>query len=300
MLFALHNTIRKTPWLGRIALRSIPDLLWTIEVRPIGKMQIRLRQHRMYWLRPPLSQECFMLAALQRFVRPQDVVYDIGANIGLYSRFLVHCCGASTVYAFEPMENNRHLLKKNLELGGCTSRVSVVPIALGNADGTCEFQVDDLSSNSGTLDAVTHGKPSASRAQYGLPPRTVRVSVARLDSLEKSHGISTPDVIKLDVEGAEAFVLEGGKSVLSRHPCRLVIELHGPEVAKKVLNELWNLGYSCWGRLSREGKATYSAIVPDDLKYITDKYSLHHVLASRDPDELCQPMVESGTLTTAN
>jgi len=256
---------------------------------------IRLRQHRMYWLRPPLLGESFMLSALQRLVREGDVVYDIGANIGLYSRFLVQCFGASKVYAFEPMVDNQRLMAKNFELGGCASRVTVVPLAIGNEDGTCEFQVDDLTSNTGSLDVVRGGKPSASRAQYGLPPRTVRVPVARLDSIEELKGIPKPDVIKLDVEGAEALALEGAENLLSRHACRLVIELHGADVAQKVLKQLWNYGYYCFGLLAKNGTRTYSALLDDDLKYVTDKYSLHHVLASRNADELKAPIEEFRT-----
>src|SRR5579863_3672607 len=126
----LHHLVRTTPWLGRIALKSIPDLKWHINVKPIGKMSIRLRQHRMYWLRPPLTSEVFMLGALKELVRKGDVVYDVGANIGLYSRFLIQYFEASRVYAFEPIEGNRRLLKENLELGGCTSQVSILPYAV--------------------------------------------------------------------------------------------------------------------------------------------------------------------------
>jgi FkbM family methyltransferase len=233
-----------------------------------------------------------MLGALQRLVREGDVVYDVGANIGLYSRFLVQCFGASKVYAFEPMEGNQELLAKNLELGGCASRVSVIPLAIGNEDGTCEFQVDDLTSNTGSLDVVTGGKASESRAQYGLPPQTVRVPVGRLDSLAELKGIPKPDVIKLDVEGAEALALEGAEILLSQRVCRLVIELHGAEVARKVLRQLWNHGYYCFGLLAKDGRKIYSPLLEHDLEYVQDKYSLHHVLASPNAEELSAPIDE--------
>ena len=53
----------------------------------IGLFRIRARRNRSFWLRDPLAQERFPLAALRALVRPGDVVYDVGANIGLYTRF---------------------------------------------------------------------------------------------------------------------------------------------------------------------------------------------------------------------
>jgi FkbM family methyltransferase len=295
MLSYLQNWVRASPRLGKIAIKSIPDLKFHIDVEPIGSMAIRLRQHRMFWLRHPLIFEGFMLGALRRLVRKGDVIYDIGANIGLYSRFMAQCFDASRVYAFEPIENNRTLLVENLRLGRCESRVEIVPLAVSNEDGTCEFQIDDLTSNSGTLDAVTHGNPSQSRAQYGLPPATIRVPVACLDTLVESKGFATPALIKLDVEGAEALALEGAKSLLSQHGPYLVIELHGAEAGRQVLQVLWSVNYHCFGYLEKNGARAYQEITPVDLEHITDQYSLHFLVASREPANLIQP-IEDFTL----
>ena len=290
MLSYLHHKVRTTPWLGRLALKAIPDLKLQVNVKPVGKVAIRLRQHRMYWLRPPLAGEGFMLGTLQRLLHEGDVVYDIGANVGLYSRFLVQCFHASHVYAFEPMEGNRSLLNENLTIAGCTPKVTVVPCAVGDQDGTTEFQVDTLTSNSGTLDAVTHGKPSQSHRQYGLPPATVSVTVSRLDTLVESNQLPRPDMIKLDVEGAEALALDGARHVLLQHKPRLVIELHGANFARNVLEILWSLNYHCFGYLDTNGASTYKKLSPADLEYITAPYSLHFVAASTNQADLEQPI----------
>jgi len=255
-------------------------------------MAIRLRQHRMYWLREPLSLERFMLGGLQRLVKKGDVVYDIGANIGLYSRFILQKFGASRICAFEPMESNRLLLAENMTIAGCDERVSIFQCAVGNEDGAVEFQIDDLTSNSGALDAVTGGKPSPSRAQYGLPPRTVRVKIARLDTLIDAGELPKPDVIKLDVEGAEAMALEGAKNLLSSAGPRLVIELHGSEVARQVAEMLWSFGYHCFGPLIKDGVRTYEEVTPEKLKTVLDKYSLHYILASKVRSDLLPPFEE--------
>ena len=294
MLTGIHRLVRKTPWLGRTVLRSIPDVKLRINIEPIGKMAIRLRQHRLYWLRPPLRDDRYMFGALQRLVRKGDIVYDLGANIGLYCRFFVQSCGAAHIYAFEPWVQNRNILAENLEIGKCSSKVSILPYAVGNVDSTLEFQIDDLTSNSGTLDVVAGGRASQSRAQYGLAPRTVSVPAVRLDSLVQKGETPIPNVIKIDIEGAEALALEGAGQLLSRRICRLAMELHGVEVTKRVLNILWEHDYHCYGLLLKDGERKHSHINKEDLRYINDPYSLHRLIASPDRDELATPIEEFG------
>ncbi len=233
-----------------------------------------------------------MLGGVQRLLREGDVAYDIGANIGLYSRFMVQVFKASHVYAFEPVVDNCSVITENLKIVGCTAQVTIMPCAVGDQDGTCDFQVDRLTSNSGALDAVKHGQASASHSQYGLPPTVARVPAYRLDTLLQNGSIRKPDVIKLDVEGAEAIALEGARHLLSRHHPRLVIELHGAELARSVLETLWKLDYHCFGCLEVNGVSTYKELTPADLDFLTELYSLHYLVASTRFQDLVQPIKE--------
>lgn len=80
--------------LARAALGVVPDWHMTVSVPQIGNMRIRMRRNRSYWLRPPLTHEWYPLAVLRAFVRPNSVVWDVGANIGLYSRWLASHLGS--------------------------------------------------------------------------------------------------------------------------------------------------------------------------------------------------------------
>ncbi len=231
-----------------------------------------------------------MLGALLRLVHPGDVVYDIGANIGLYTRFMVQKFRASRVYAFEPMSENRPLLIRNLEIGGCAGQVIVLPFAIADEDDTADFQIDDMSSASGTLDAVTHGDACQGRRQYRLPPITEAVEVARLDTVIAHKALTPPDVIKIDIEGAEAMALRGGHRLLCARRPRLAIELHGPAVAAEVLQVLWDCKYHCFGYLDTGGERAYKKIAPSDLPAINDLYSLHFLVASTREEELTLPI----------
>src|SRR5262249_55222707 len=151
---------------------------------------------------------------LRQLVRPGDVVFDAGANIGLHVRFLVRCFGTRKVIAFEPISQNVELLAKNVQLGHCENRVQIFQLALADFDGEDEFQVDDISTASGSLNVITCGEACQARKQYGFSPLTQKVTVARIDTLRARGDLPIPNVIKVDVEGAEERLLRGGLGTL--------------------------------------------------------------------------------------
>lgn len=282
--------IRTRPVLGRVVVGAIPNMLWKVDVRGIGPLAINLRRNRSFWLRDPLTHEAFMLAALRRLIVPGDVVFDAGANIGMYVRFIVRQFGAGRVVAFEPMTENQALLARNIELGNCQDRVQVMKIALADYDGVDQFQTDDMSSASGALNIITQGKASEGRRQYGLPPAIETVTVARLDTLVGNGTLPVPQVIKVDVEGAELRLLQGAGKILEQHGPRLAIELHGVEESCTVVRFLRGAGYHLFGVLeTRKGRA-YQEIQITDLDELIDQYSLHFCIACRDCEILRAPL----------
>jgi FkbM family methyltransferase len=290
ILKSLHHAIRTHPTLGRMAVFAIPDIRWSVDVRGIGPMSINLRRNRSYWLRDPLCHESFMLGAMQRFIRPDDIVFDVGANIGLYVRFMAQRFGAGRVIAFEPMSQNQALLHQNIRLGNCQDRVQIVATALADYDGTDEFQTDDISSASGTLNVVTQGGPSQARRQYGLPSITETVTVARLDTMVESGTLPAPNVIKIDVEGAEERLLRGAARTLEKYSPILAIELHGTQESRAVVRFLLNIGYLLFGFLNTDKGSIYREIVTSDIDNITGPYSLYHCIAGRDREVLRTPI----------
>ena len=203
------------PGAGSCGLRAIPDMRWTVDVRGIGAMIINLRRNRAFWLRDPLTHEDFMLGALQQLIEPGDVVFDVGANIGLLCPLhaLPFQCLAGWWHSSR-CGKTFPFLQRNIQLGDCVGRTQVVVTALADYDGNDAFQIDDMSSASGTLDVVSQGSAAQGRRQYGLPPKTETVTVARLDTLVESGAVPVPQVIKIDVEGAEALVLRGAAGTL--------------------------------------------------------------------------------------
>lgn len=280
------NWIRKHPTLGRLALNLLPDIKWHIRIPSIGQFLIRLRRHRSFWIRHPFTHETFPFAALQRLVLPGEVVYDVGANIGLYLRFLFTHCHAGKVYAFEPMTENRALLLKNIELGKVTDKATVFPVALSDSEGNEKLQIDDLMSGSAALDRITKGAPSLGRLKYGMSALTELVATTRIDTLLKDESIQRPHCIKIDVEGAELLVLQGAIHTLEKYRPKLLIELHGVEMGREVFHLLNNIGYHCYSPLAEGNVRQYQKVTTEKVGVISNYYDFHFLVASMDESDL--------------
>jgi FkbM family methyltransferase len=281
--------LRGRPALGRVALQCVPDICTRINVETIGPFYIRLRRNRSFWLRDPLTHERIVFGGLKRLVRPGDVVYDVGANVGLYTRFLVAAFGASRVLAFEPMRSNIELLRKNIAVDPATAAcVTVFELALGDSDGQELLQVDDVMSASASLDRVREGRPAEGRQQFGLPPATEQVVVRRLDTLINEAKLPPPDVIKVDIEGAEQLFLSGALDTLAKYRPRLIMEMHDPATTRQVLKTLESQGYSTYGFAPEGSQSVWRATRASDLSETAGIHDLHHVYAAANPELLAR------------
>ena len=142
-------------------------------------------------------------------------VLDIGANIGVSAVFFSTLFPRARVIAFEPSPDNVDLLRKNTESVG---RVEVVPLALGERDGTLELFSSDAAANFGGFSRFEAGSDVGRKT--AVPVRHAGRQLAEL-------GVAGADVIKVDVEGSEWEVLSSlGEDFLSRTKY-IAGELHG-------------------------------------------------------------------------
>lgn len=182
-------------------------------------------------------------------VREDDVFYDVGANTGLYSCLVADVVERGPI-AFEPHPDNANRLEENAELNGAD--VSLFRYALADSAGEAELTItlDDVGSAGHTLVSDWDGGVDS----ITIPKR-------RGDDLIAEEGLPQPTVLKIDVEGAEAAVLDGLEATLSRPECRLVycethadrLELQGSSVAA-VREKLASHGFSVAERAVRQGK----------------------------------------------
>jgi len=149
-------------------------------------------------------------------IRPNDCVWDVGANVGLYSVQFSRIVGASgKVVAFEPSPRNLARLRSATV---SLQNVVVVPMALGDTVGSMTFAEgsDATGATSRVVDRAEH--PTGA---------TVEVEVHRGDDLVRASRADEPDVIKIDTEGFEIDVIRGLEQTLRGSKLRaLFVEIH--------------------------------------------------------------------------
>lgn len=187
-----------------------------------------------------IVESCAQEAALGRLlgeVRPQDVVYDIGAHHGLYSVLLAQ--KVKRVIAFEPEQECHARLQKNIEINGLPNITSFCS-AIGDRDAEETLYLGD---GVGVINSGRLGPHFTSGARE-------TISVVRGDTFRQSQNLPAPTVMKIDVEGYEGLVLEGFRQSLSLPECRLVCcEIHPlllpqPTTKETVVDTLRSLGFS--------------------------------------------------------
>jgi FkbM family methyltransferase len=195
--------------------------LWTFFNRSQLEIPFEFRWH--YGLRlnlylgNDLSRQLFVggcadpneFALLDKLLQPGMTFVDAGANDGLYTLFAARALGPEgLVLSFEPSAREFSRLERNVALNGFTN-VSLFCAALADRDGEAGLRIAGHEhEGQNTLGDFVHQGISA--------VRTERVSTRSLDSMALELGLSRLDVIKLDVEGAEARVVEGALDSLRR------------------------------------------------------------------------------------
>lgn len=147
-------------------------------------------------------------------IRSGDVIWDVGANVGYYTKKFAETAGpGGHICAFEPFPETVDRLRGEV---AHLDTVSIHPIALGSDDGILQMQAgtDAL----GATNRIIEGEP-------GSVLTTVEVSTA--DSIYSNGIAKLPNVVKIDTEGYEHDVLSGMSCMLDKEDLRAVfIEVH--------------------------------------------------------------------------
>jgi FkbM family methyltransferase len=165
------------------------------------------------------------------------VIYNIGAAQGFYA-CLTAAAGAR-VFAFEPDPENCQALRRNLTHNNLFDRVSTYAVALGHTAGEVTLYTE----------GVRGAAPSL--ADNSGQRKSIVVPILRLDDVVAVNR-TPPDVIIMDVEGAEGLVLAGAHDLLSsgKRPKDIFIELHPRylpsfgAIAEEVWKSIMNYGYT--------------------------------------------------------
>ena len=154
----------------------------------------------------------------RRFVKPGDVVWDVGANQGLFSFAALAASGASgRVVAFEPDPFLAGLMYRTRNAQAVESRMDILPIAVAGDTALAEFSVATKDRALNHLTTLS-GNPHAGGERERITVMTV--SLAWLATQMRA-----PDIVKVDVEGGELEVLRGAGELLLRSRPTWIIEV---------------------------------------------------------------------------
>ena len=181
---------------------------------------------------------------LKATLRPDDVLWDVGANIGVMTLVAARRC--RHVVAFEPEPVARRRLEENIAMNAI-GNVTVVPVALGVSDGSARM-LRGPATNLGMSRMAAEGEAA-----------DVEVRVRSAEAL-LSEGLPAPTLMKVDVEGAELGVFQGAQKLLSAGRMRAaVFESSEDDDTGSASMEIEQLLGKCGFRVRELGRSDVSA-----------------------------------------
>ncbi|MDV3347375.1 amino acid adenylation domain-containing protein [Leptothoe sp. LEGE 181152] len=188
-------------------------------------------------------------------IQPGDCVFDVGANIGMFTLFVQQTCPETTVYAFEPIPPTFERLQANVQPYG--DQVTVIPQGLSNQAETLEFTFyPEMSGVSGRFADPDQDKQVAEAVlmNYDIDhvrqfvderyrSETYACQLTTLSDLIQHYEVDQIDLLKVDVEKSELLVLEGIQPQDWPKIKQLTLEVEGAEMLQQVCQLLESHGY---------------------------------------------------------
>ena len=213
----------------RLPLKLIPKRMVVPIVRgPLrGKRWIVGASTHGCWLG---SYEYQKQSIFKKTVKSGYVVYDIGAHVGFYTLLSSVLVGTQgKVIAFEPVQRNLEYLKKHVEINSCNN-VEILPYAVSDNMGIKRFS---FSINPSMGHLCEDGE--------------IEVQVVTVDEIFRFRNIPCPNIVKIDVEGAEYGVLRGAEHTIRQHRPVLFLSTHGPDIHRNCCAMLQAMSYHLAG-----------------------------------------------------
>lgn len=172
------------------------------------------RQLNQYDFVDDIRSERTLLHRILSYVRQDDVFYDIGANVGIYSCFIGARMSGGSIVAFEPIPDVFSTLRQNVRRNCLNAQL--FNVALSDQNKMMTMSLQGLNGH-----------------QFSECEGDIEIETRRADELVSEFELPYPNVCKIDIEGAEYLALDGFRETLSRDCCRAVFcEIHTEKIEK--------------------------------------------------------------------
>jgi FkbM family methyltransferase len=181
----------------------------------------------LYFFSTLYGEEIKIIKFLIKNLNENDIFYDIGAEVGLYTSLALEFC--KEVHSFEPMPKSFEILNQRF---GNHKNVYLNNFALSDQEGIAEF----CEGSTTIVEDV--------RQKYKKQNSLIKVEIKTLDFYINSHRV--PTYIKMDIEGAEYLVIKGGEKIFTENSLIIAMEVLGDEfldISLRAVNLLLDFGY---------------------------------------------------------
>ncbi|NNE99533.1 MAG: FkbM family methyltransferase [Pyrinomonadaceae bacterium] len=223
-----------------------PNLIQHLHFKGVLNLSVKGRVFRMqhygfqienelFWLGIDNGWEKISLDLWSRLSEDSAVIFDIGANTGIFALVAQTMNPNAKVFAFEPVKRVYEKLEHNFEINDYP--IEGFETAVSNYDGTATIY--DKKDSEHIL-SVTVNKNLLASDSDTVP---TEITTIRLDTIIEANGVEQIDLMKIDVETHEAEVLEGMGKYLEEFKPTMLIEILSDEVGKAVEELVKELDY---------------------------------------------------------
>ena len=166
---------------------------------------------------------------IRTYLKDGEVLWDIGANIGMFSLYAA-LERKNSILSIEPSAESYATLNANIRLNKLDDQIKALCFAGGKETNLLQLYMKDPSSG------ASHNSIDSNTNQFGVFEVTGLQSVVavKLDDLLNLKGVPSPDHIKLDVDGKETEILQGASNVLTAVKS-ILIEIEGSNLEKNLI-----------------------------------------------------------------
>lgn len=203
------------------------DLPWRAKASYVAHaFKAAVKQHHR-WMRPLLS----------RYIDSEGVILDIGGHAGQYAKLFARMARHGRVYSFEPSSYAYSILRLAIRINGF-SNIHLVAKGLSDQPGS-QILNTPLKDN-GTF---RYGLAHMGEIDRAGPYHHQEVPITTIDLFAADEGLQRLDFIKMDVEGWEMRILEGGAQTIARHRPVMLVELVDEQLSQAgdSLKAAWEL-----------------------------------------------------------
>lgn len=154
-----------------------------------------------------LDQYC-----LKEFIKDNSVIFDVGANIGVFSLYASYLSPNGKIYAFEPTRNTFQRFKKNIINNNLQKRIFAYPLAVGDKKRNSEIMVNNM--GLGGENTIIDSEFLKGRGK--LFEKRELVKMIPIDEFMEQNKIKRVDFIKIDTEGYEKQVINGARKTIQK------------------------------------------------------------------------------------